>query len=115
MASSSFLRSENPIATSKQSFRKRSFQQFVALCCVYLRSLLDAEEPSNVFDFLQTTIVKERGPLGLYRGFTSLLIGTVPKTAVRFTAFGAIKQSLKVRFGMSGAGCGSCTATHRTG
>ena len=34
--------------------------------------------------------------MGLYRGFTSLLIGTVPKTAVRFTAFGAIKQALKV-------------------
>merc|ERR1711924_51226 len=42
-----------------------------------------------------TTIVGERGPLGLYRGFTSLLTGTVPKTAVRFTAFGTIKNMMR--------------------
>lgn len=42
------------------------------------------------------TIVAERGPLALYRGLTSLLLGTVPKTALRFTAFGFLKNAFRV-------------------
>ncbi|CAE7710565.1 SLC25A1 [Symbiodinium sp. KB8] len=41
------------------------------------------------------TIVAERGPLALYRGLTSLLLGTVPKTALRFTAFGFLKNAFR--------------------
>jgi solute carrier family 25 citrate transporter 1 len=38
--------------------------------------------------------VKERGPLGLYRGLSSLLYGSMPKMAVRFTTFEQISDAL---------------------
>jgi solute carrier family 25 (mitochondrial citrate transporter), member 1 len=43
----------------------------------------------------QKKIVAERGFLGLYRGLSSLLIGTVPKTSLRFGVFGKIKDVFK--------------------
>lgn len=37
----------------------------------------------------------EKGVLALYRGLTSLLVGTVPKTSLRFGVFGKIKEAFK--------------------
>eukprot|EP01114_Cavostelium_apophysatum_P011189 TRINITY_DN2538_c0_g1_i1.p1 TRINITY_DN2538_c0_g1~~TRINITY_DN2538_c0_g1_i1.p1 ORF type:complete len:306 (-),score=51.65 TRINITY_DN2538_c0_g1_i1:67-984(-) len=48
--------------------------------------------------------VKEHGPLGLYRGLSSLVVGSAPKVAVRFTAFEKAKQSLKDENGKLSAG-----------
>tara|TARA_Y100000780_G_scaffold214051_1_gene215346 strand:+ start:77 stop:544 length:468 start_codon:yes stop_codon:yes gene_type:complete len=39
--------------------------------------------------------VAEKGVLALYRGLTSLLVGTVPKTSLRFGVFGKIKEAFK--------------------
>lgn len=36
--------------------------------------------------------VKERGFFGLYRGLSSLLVGSIPKSAVRFLAFEELKK-----------------------
>jgi solute carrier family 25 citrate transporter 1 len=44
----------------------------------------------------QRVIVQERGVLGLYRGLTSLLLGTIPKTSVRFGTYGQLKNMLRV-------------------
>eukprot|EP01138_Halocafeteria_seosinensis_P006345 gb/GECG01006486.1/.p1 GENE.gb/GECG01006486.1/~~gb/GECG01006486.1/.p1 ORF type:complete len:304 (+),score=36.65 gb/GECG01006486.1/:1-912(+) len=44
-------------------------------------------------------IVKDKGPLALYRGLSSLLAGTVPKTSVRFTAYGQLKKLVKDKDG----------------
>lgn len=42
-----------------------------------------------------TTTVQENGVRGLYRGLSSLIIGSVPKTAVRFVAFEQAKTLLQ--------------------
>lgn len=39
--------------------------------------------------------VQERGPLGLYRGLSTLVIGSIPKAAVRFAAYQQLAQSLR--------------------
>jgi len=41
-----------------------------------------------------TVTVKENGPLGLYRGLSTLVIGSIPKSAVRFTGFEVFKSML---------------------
>ncbi|CAG7835884.1 unnamed protein product [Allacma fusca] len=46
----------------------------------------------GTIDCLEKT-VKERGVLGLYRGFNIVLYGTVPKTGVRFGTFETLKRS----------------------
>lgn len=40
------------------------------------------------------TVVKERGFFSLYRGLSSLIVGSIPKAAVRFAAFNAFSQLL---------------------
>lgn len=45
--------------------------------------------------FPQRQIVAQKGMFALYRGLTSLLIGTVPKTSLRFGVFGKIKDVFK--------------------
>jgi len=46
----------------------------------------------------------EKGPLALYRGLSSLLVGTVPKTSLRFGVFGKIKDAFKDEQGVLTAG-----------
>mmetsp|Transcript_16824 Transcript_16824/g.23414 ORF Transcript_16824/g.23414 Transcript_16824/m.23414 type:complete len:314 (-) Transcript_16824:41-982(-) len=41
-----------------------------------------------------TVTVQENGPLGLYRGLSTLVIGSIPKSAVRFTGFEVFKSFL---------------------
>eukprot|EP01006_Ploeotia_vitrea_P037856 TRINITY_DN66181_c4_g4_i1.p1 TRINITY_DN66181_c4_g4~~TRINITY_DN66181_c4_g4_i1.p1 ORF type:complete len:301 (+),score=159.15 TRINITY_DN66181_c4_g4_i1:290-1192(+) len=48
---------------------------------------------SGVFDCARKTVA-ERGVLGLYRGLSTLVIGSIPKAAVRFAAFNQFKQLL---------------------
>jgi solute carrier family 25 (mitochondrial citrate transporter), member 1 len=45
----------------------------------------------------QIKTVKERGVLGLYRGLTSLLIGTAPKASIRFATFSYVSKLMQVR------------------
>ncbi len=45
----------------------------------------------------QTKTVHQHGFGGLYRGLTSLLIGTAPKASLRFTAFSQISKLLQAR------------------
>ena len=40
------------------------------------------------------TITRERGPLALYRGVSTLIIGSIPKAAVRFAAFSQLRHLL---------------------
>jgi len=42
-----------------------------------------------------TTMVRERGVLGLYRGLSTLIVGSIPKAAVRFAAFKEMSKRLK--------------------
>jgi solute carrier family 25 citrate transporter 1 len=42
-----------------------------------------------------TTIVQERGVFGLYRGLSTLIVGSIPKAAVRFSAFQEMSKRLK--------------------
>lgn len=51
--------------------------------------------PRRAFFWPQRKIVAEKGVLALYRGLTSLLVGTVPKTSLRFGVFGKIKEAFK--------------------
>jgi len=48
--------------------------------------------------------IREHGPLGLYRGLSSLIVGSAPKVAVRFTAFEQAKSYLKDADGKLSAG-----------
>ena len=47
---------------------------------------------------VQMKTVRQHGVGGLYRGLTSLLIGTAPKASLRFTAFSQISKLLQVLF-----------------
>ena len=40
------------------------------------------------------TIVRERGPLALYKGVSTLIVGSIPKAAVRFAAFSQLRLLL---------------------
>jgi len=42
-----------------------------------------------------TVSIREHGFLGLYRGLSSLIVGSVPKAAVRFSSFELISQPMK--------------------
>lgn len=41
--------------------------------------------------------VRQKGVLGLYRGLSSLLLGTAPKASVRFATFSQVSKMLQVR------------------
>ena len=45
---------------------------------------------------MQLKTVKQHGIGGLYRGLTSLLVGTAPKASLRFTVFSQISKLLQV-------------------
>jgi solute carrier family 25 citrate transporter 1 len=40
-------------------------------------------------------IVRERGVLGLYKGLSTLIVGSIPKAAVRFATFQQLSKALK--------------------
>ena len=40
--------------------------------------------------------MKQRGPMALYRGLPSLLVGTAPKASIRFMTFGQVSKLLQV-------------------
>jgi len=54
---------------------------------------LDSKKFKGPMDVVRLTI-KENGFFGLYRGLSSLLIGSIPKAAVRFLAFEEFKKML---------------------
>ena len=39
-------------------------------------------------------IARERGPLALYKGVSTLVVGSIPKAAVRFAAFSQLRRAL---------------------
>ena len=41
-----------------------------------------------------SSIVRERGPLALYKGVSTLIVGSIPKAAVRFAAFSQLRGLL---------------------
>jgi len=62
--------------------------------------------------------IREHGPLGLYRGLSTLVIGSAPKVAVRFTGFERAKRYLQDENGklspgrsmLAGLFAGACEA-----
>uniref|UniRef100_W8C5J8 Citrate transport protein n=1 Tax=Ceratitis capitata TaxID=7213 RepID=W8C5J8_CERCA len=53
----------------------------------------DKKQYSGVWDCVRKT-VKQHGWLGLYRGLSVLILGSIPKSAVRFGAFEYFKSQL---------------------
>ncbi len=53
---------------------------------------------------LQVQTVKQRGFGGLYRGLSSLLLGTLPKASIRFSTYAQVKRWLQVRRACGAAG-----------
>lgn len=76
-----------------------------------------AKKYNGIMDCVKKT-VKSHGVLGLYRGLSVLLYGSIPKSAVRFGAFETFKQELVDKNGnltpqariMCGLGAGVCEA-----
>ncbi|CAG9858049.1 unnamed protein product [Phyllotreta striolata] len=54
----------------------------------------DRKKYKGIIDCVMKT-VKERGVLGLYRGLSILIIGSIPKSAVRFGSYETIKGFVK--------------------
>lgn len=52
-----------------------------------------APKYKGVFDCARQTVA-ERGPLSLYKGVSTLIVGSIPKTAVRFAAYSQLKKAL---------------------
>ena len=61
----------------------------------YIKTQLQLDEKlgkyKGISDCAKQTI-KEKGPLGLYRGLSVLVVGSIPKSAVRFGAFEHFKK-----------------------
>ena len=61
----------------------------------YVKTQLQLDEKVGKYKGIQDCArqtVKERGVLGLYRGLSVLLVGSIPKSAVRFGAFEQFKK-----------------------
>ena len=75
----------------------------------YVKTQLQLDEKggqkqySGIWDCCKKT-VKNHGFLGLYRGLSVLLYGSIPKSAVRFGAFEAFKNRMKDEKGNLSAG-----------
>ena len=87
----------------------------------YVKTQLQLDEKlgkyKGIMDCAKQT-VKERGPFGLYRGLSVLVVGSVPKSAVRFGAFEQFKKMRMDNKGnlapvdrmLCGLGAGVCEA-----
>ncbi|XP_065371308.1 putative tricarboxylate transport protein, mitochondrial [Calliphora vicina] len=77
----------------------------------------DRKKYSGIFDCVKKT-VQQRGFLGLYRGLSVLVYGSIPKSATRFGAFETLKGFMMDTNGqlsvggklLSGLGAGVCEA-----
>ena len=100
---------KDPDAAAEASGYGATLQEFLGLCracneyqwggvkCAYRRRLRSWVRVGFLSRLLQKTIVRQRGYLALYRGLSSLLLGTVPKTTARFTVFSWLKRMMTVR------------------
>lgn len=87
----------------------------------YIKTQLQLDEKvgkyKGISDCAKQTI-KEKGPLGLYRGLSVLVVGSIPKSAVRFGAFEHFKKMKMDEKGnlkpvdrmLCGLGAGVCEA-----
>ena len=87
----------------------------------YIKTQLQLDEKvgkyKGISDCAKQT-VKEKGPLGLYRGLSVLVVGSIPKSAVRFGAFEQFKKMKMDEKGnlkpvdrmLCGLGAGVCEA-----
>jgi len=89
----------------------------------YVKTQLQLDKKGTTAKFtgpwhVVTSTMNERGILGLYRGLSVLLIGSVPKTAVRFSTYEMISKPMKGPDGklstwksfLCGAGAGAAEA-----
>lgn len=87
----------------------------------YIKTQLQLDEKvgkyKGIMDCAKQT-VKEKGPMGLYRGLSVLVVGSIPKSAVRFGAFEQFKNMKMDEKGnlkpvdrmLCGLGAGVCEA-----
>jgi len=87
----------------------------------YIKTQLQLDEKvgkyKGIMDCAKQT-VKEKGPFGLYRGLSVLIVGSIPKSAVRFGTFEQFKNMKKDAKGnlapldrmLCGLGAGICEA-----
>jgi solute carrier family 25 citrate transporter 1 len=84
---------------------------------------LDAQNKSGLRKFTGpinciSVTLKEHGFFGMYRGLSSLIIGSIPKAAVRFSSFELFRNYLKngkgeitpIKTFVAGLGAGTCEA-----
>lgn len=61
---------------------------------VQLRNELHASKPRNPF-LVVSTVFRTEGPQALYKGCSSLIVGSIAKDSVRFLSFDLIKNAFK--------------------